>query len=299
MQKIERYTSRFPPLKGIPEGILYHYTSAEVFKKIIRTGRLLMTHYKDFASHPSGDANEIVWAANEYYRCVSPLFGERNVSIQKLIGSIYVLSTAARRDNAHLWHTYGDQNRGIVLGIDARALYGLMGSYGEKKGYIGIAPMSYDPSKYTAICERAVAWLTPFDWSILEQKIKSGEVITDGANATALLQEHIPGYRDFCVNRDEALGIISMQKGEAYRDEEETRVMHHTLIHRLLSLDPHFHQPWQKHLRAVLPVANAGYHWLAEIVITAECMMDERAIKETLDEAGLVGIAVKRMDQLK
>ena len=73
------YTTQPITLKGIPSGILYHYTTIQAFKKIIESQIFLMSHYTNVA-----DNTEIVWAFRIFEEKFGHLFPPK-ILLKKII----------------------------------------------------------------------------------------------------------------------------------------------------------------------------------------------------------------------
>jgi hypothetical protein len=269
----------------------------EVLRHVLRNRAFLMTHYKDFAHNPNGDSNEITWAMQEHDRHTASLYGDRMISTEAILGDLYAFSTCVRPDNLHLWEQYAQRGKGVAIGIDARGLYqwfGSMRGFGAQ-GYIGMTRMDYDQEAFQALCAQSVEGFAPFDWTSLERKIADGEIQQQpGENATELLKTHVPYYSEYCEQRTQVLGYVALQKWNDFRHEEETRIIHHPLVHKPLPYDHIKRRDWQQKSRAFLPIAFEGHHVLPELVTTQHGPTPSE-LAALLKEERFSGVAVRQL----
>ncbi len=298
---ITPFKPRFPSLLGVPDGMIYHYTSVDAFKSIMTSRSFLMTHYLDFAHHPNGDKNEIVRAADIYEEYVRPLWGKAQIpEMRQIIGDMYVLSTCARANNRHLWNEYAQQGSGVVIALDARGLYEVYGNYDGRvtPASIGMSRMDYDIASYRKLCAQSVEGLQPLDDTILREKILSGEVVQAESNPTEILHKYVPNYAVYAEKRKGPLGLLSLQKDTAYKDEQETRIIHYpNMIHEgHLELDLDFKKPWQKKPRAILPLSDGHQHIVKKIISLETCNIKKNEVQFWINQTGFTGISIQVLE---
>ena len=260
-------------LKGIDRGIIYHYTNHDTFKKIIRSQYFLMSNYPDL----KGDSEELIWAFDTYHAITKHLFPEFLDNGKVLPKEFYVLSTCIRENNEHLWIEYAENFTGVVIGIQANALFKL---YNRQNSQIHMSPMFYDTKRFIDLCKQSVLGLKPI---IMRAPINFPENINEYPSEmrNSMILDMIPEYREFTNNnlRNEVLGDITLQKNEKYKKEEEVRILHST-YYRL-------NEPLEiKNIngknKAVLPLVIENNHLISEIIVTPHCKMTVGEIKRHL-----------------
>ncbi len=274
MKKIQKIQKNKLTLKGVPNGVVYHYTTYESFRKIIKSGHFLMTHYKDFE-----DKDELVWALDYYSNLVSNLFVPKLALEELRPHSFYVFSTCLRENNAYLWEEYASsQNNnydGVVIGINVTNLYE---HFSVKRNLINLSAVDYDRNAFMAICQESITGLSPI---ALAAPINLPKPINFDNPQEAL--QHFPGYKEYEAKRKLPLGMATLQKQPEYAKEEEVRLIHwpHE-IHNLLCI-----RKIKNSEKAALPWIIENNHLITEVIISDKNVWMVKNIRRVLSSANI------------
>ena len=258
-------------LKSVMSGIVYHYTSHKNFKKIIKSGEFLLSNYPDLR----GDPNELIWAFDTYESITKPLFSGLNLKGMRP-DEFYVLSTCLRENNRCLWEQYAVDFTGVVIGIQADALYE---TYYHKSNQIHMTPMDYNPDGFVELCKKSVEGRSPIPFLAPINLPDMREYSYEQRKKTIL--DAMPGYREWEDSPENkgAAGAVALQKETQYSPEEEVRILH--------SQDGALNNPLEirrldGRRRAVLPLIIGRQHFIKEVVIAPDCAMTPGEIKRLL-----------------
>jgi hypothetical protein len=257
-------------LKGIPDGIIYHYTNLLAFRKIIENGVFHLTHYRDLK-----DNKELVWALDHYTNMIKKLFPSNFLFTSLVPDEYYIFCTCKRRDNRFLWERYASIDAqpysGIVLGINAGALYQY---YNRTNRFIDMTPMDYDPDNFLRLCEESVEGLLPINFSGIAPS-DDWQSWTSERKVEFLMKAS--GYREYRAKRNPPLEALFLQKGREFAPEEEIRILNWPEIHKQL---PKMDSEHGK--KTVLPWRMKNGHFIVEIISTDRCEWDEKRISRYL-----------------
>ena len=264
------YTTQPITLKGIPSGILYHYTTIQAFKKIIESQIFLMSHYTNVA-----DNTEIVWAFRIFEEKFGHLFPPK-ILLKKIIpDQFFIFCTCKRSNNLSLWQNYASNGRGVVIAINAAALYHFYGAAEDKGGNILMSSMDYDNDAFIKLCSdtaqslRPVALYTPINW---QKPLQPADLLK------------IPGYAEYKKETQPILGKVTLQKNSSFSHEEEVRIVHWPFPHGE-NYPLEIRQQGTKR-KAVLPFSDGGGHLLNSVIITDQGP-NIQAINRITERAGL------------
>lgn len=203
-------------LKGIPKGVVYHYTNIDNFWKIINSKNFWLSNYTDL----KGDNEEMVWPFDVFNSSIKHIF-PKNLSFEKVKPeTCYVLCTCIREDNEHLWKEYSGNFTGVAIGIDIENLY----HYYHYQHGIQMSPLEYDENKFINLCHEKMSGLNPVDFG---STCSFPPDIKDQSFETK--KEYLyknPEYNKFVIARDPIFKTIGMQKRERFKLEEEVRIIY-------------------------------------------------------------------------
>jgi hypothetical protein len=247
-----------------PQGLLYHYTSAEGLLGIIRSGNLWATHIRYL-----NDSQEFIDSLRHLKSFIEEFDEELHGHLDKFLRSAvhlfsvnpgaYVLSftddSAARTNDApgdrlSQWRAYCSGGNGFSLGFDPRLIdEGGRGEIIESRPYLTyLHNCVYDPAAKHKILQGAGAtaskhWRDFFDEitdAALKKLIESGEIpagfgleqLRSIARSRNLLVPIPPGSKDRLAHLRQILmfGLVlnaTSMKNEAFSDEKEWRIVIH------------------------------------------------------------------------
>lgn len=255
-----------PILKGINHTI-YHYTSIQSFRNILRTKEFLLSNYPDL----HGDKEELIWAYDTYETVISPIFSGLDFSVIQP-KEFYCLCTCSRETNKYLWGNYAQNLSGVTIGIDSGLLYSCFNKLVDKP-QIHMSPMDYDREAFIKLCHDSIKGIKPIPYKAPINTIHDmGELLNK-----------IPNYNLFREKRQPVLGSISLQKSPDFALEEEVRIIHAPeLLHSPLA-----HRNLEGKSKVSLPFVLSNKHLINEIVITDKCSLSFGEIKRALVRYGI------------
>lgn len=266
-------------LKGVPQGTIYHYTTAKTLINIIKSKALYLSHYQDLYDN---DSEEITWAVNTYHETIRHLFPPSYNFSALTPEDFYVFCTCLRDNNKYLWDNYasaevGDHS-GVLIGLDAESLYDY---YHNKLDVIHMTPMDYDRGKFVRLCQESVAGLNPIALAAPLNPV--GNPSQYNAAQREEILNAIPGYNEYRAKRDDALGALTMQKGPNYSSEEEVRIVHWPkVVNQPLKI-----VQYNSKKKAVLPWVFRNGHLIKEIAFTPTFSLSKAAVKKVLRDNGI------------
>jgi hypothetical protein len=259
-------------LKGISNGKIFHYTNYSAFKKIIKSGKFLLSSYRDLE-----DSDELVWAVNYYIDTIRHFF-PKYYNFQWLPEGYYIFCACIRNNNKYLWDKYASKlhgdNSGIVLEINAEAFYNY---YSKIHRRIDMTLMEYNTEAFKSLCQHSAEGLKPIAFSVMAKPNPHSS-----RHEREKFLNSIPGYKEFRAQREPVIRNITFQKGAEFSKEEEIRVLHWQEIHTSLEI-----LSIGKKKKAILPWRFGNGHLINAVIRSNKCSFSEQHIKQFLDSNGI------------
>jgi len=205
-----------------PPPVLYHYTSLEAFRAIMRTCRIRATHYLGFADREElrFGVNGLLDALRRYRGDPSTraLQGRLLAELESFVTTdldVYVLSLTGEVDSPWHWSKYA--RRGVAIGFDFKAVG--EGFQTDEPRPVGAPGVDRDPSNRLMRCRYAGS----FDLQSLvaERFFGPNSYVAAFASPWKLAHEIMWNALAVAVYQ-----VICTIKRESFQDEREWRVVH-------------------------------------------------------------------------
>ncbi|MFW0777178.1 MAG: DUF2971 domain-containing protein [Rickettsiales bacterium] len=204
-------------IKGLPDGLLYHYTDFRAFKSIVDSSSLWLSHYLNLS-----DNKEIKLGFNVVREAATQKFGQIQDRILRLMlldcvdrhlpKDYYISCFCPFRDNAYLWREYGDNYRGIAIGFDVKYFAHFL----QKPEYLRpvyLFPVNYDINAFEAQINDTMAQV-----KIPALNVMRGITVREDLWKT-------PHYLETRDTMSRMLAEATMLKNTNYSDEKEWRLV--------------------------------------------------------------------------